>query len=236
MRPASETNESPQAFWLKNLGHANGYNRWVFEQTNAHLGRKVLEVGCGTGTFTSLLAASGRHVVALDIEPDFVAETRRATADMPNVEARVGDIMTEALPAEFDSIFMLDVLEHIEDDLKILQMLKSSLISGGQIVLKVPAFPSLYGPMDQSIGHFRRYSKRSLEQVLLKAGFASSQFWYFNCAGMLGWWLNGKLLQRQTPPASQVELFERVLPLVRAVDFFARPFAGLSIFAVARAP
>jgi SAM-dependent methyltransferase len=229
-------NMEPQGFWLDNLGRAEGYNSWVLDQAAPHLGRRVLEVGCGSGTFTRLLADRGVAVTGMDIEERFVAAARRATQGCANVDLRVGDICAQDWDGEFDSVIMLDVLEHLDNDRQMLDRLHRALTPGGRIIVKVPAFAWLNGTLDAAVGHRRRYTKAGLRAHLEAAGFDSIRSWYFNVAGIPGWWLNGTVLKRTVPPAGQLALFERLMPLVKAADLFARPFAGISVFAVGTRP
>lgn len=225
--------QSPQAFWLENLDRAGAYIDWVFEETRPFLGRSILEVGCGTGTYTALLGGLGARVVAMDLEDDFVRTARSAVAAFPRVEVRQGDATAQQWEQGFDTVVMLDVLEHLGDDRTMLRRLAETLEPGGRIVLKVPAFSWLHGTLDDAVGHFRRYERAGLSTLLLDSGFVRPKAWYFNAAAVPGWWLNGKLLRRTTPPASQLRLMDRLVPIMRAVDRVTRPIGGLSLFAVA---
>ena len=224
----------PQAFWLDALGKADAFTTWVFEQARPHLGRSVLEIGCGSGTYTRLLAASAATVQAVEIDERFVAEAQAATRGLDNVTVRKADAAKERYQQEFDTVLMLDVLEHIEDDRTLLRNLAEALRPEGRLILKVPAFPWLFGTMDQAVGHHRRYTREDLAARLVDSGFHEPEMWYFNAAAIPGWWLNGVVLKRVTPPASQLTWFERVLPVVKTIDRVVRPLMGLSLFAVAR--
>lgn len=227
------TQQSPQAFWLEHLDGAGAYVDWVFEEARPHLGQRILEVGCGTGTYTAMLGGLGAHVLALDIDERFVSAAQKVVAHFPNVEVRQGDITQGSWKGGFDTVVMFDVLEHLSDDAGMLRQLATALRPGGRLILKVPAFAWLHGTMDAAVGHYRRYEKQALADLLRQSGFADPKTWYFNAVALPGWWLNGKLLGRATPPAGQLALMDRLVPLMRAVDRVARPLVGLSLFAVA---
>jgi SAM-dependent methyltransferase len=230
------TQQSPQAFWLENLDGADRYVDWVFDETRPYLGRHILEIGCGTGTYTAMLGATGARVVAMDLDEEFVRAARAATAHLGNVEVRQGDVTLQRWETGFDTIVMFDVLEHLRDDTAMLQGLRDALRPGGRLILKVPAFRWLHGSLDEAVGHYRRYNRRSLGALLSDVGFARSNAWYFNAVAVPGWWLNGRLLRRATPPAGQLKLMNRLVPVMRAVDKVTRPVVGLSLFAVAERP
>ncbi len=220
--------------WLDRLQPAGAYNRWIFSQIEAHLGRQVLEVGCGTGAFTTMLAAPGRVVHAIDIDADRVAAAREATSKLDEVHVEESDIAAAEWRERFDTVVMLDVLEHIEDDLTILGRLHDALVSGGKLVVKVPAMPALYGAADRAVGHHRRYTRRGLDRAVREAGFSDIEVWHFNAVGTVGWWINGRLLGRAGPPAEQIRAFDAMVPLLRRIDLLARAGIGLSLFAVAK--
>lgn len=226
--------ESAQAQWLDQLSTATHYNQWIFSQLQPHLQGRVLEVGCGTGNFTTLLAASCSEVVAVDLNPVFVQRAIARLKSQPHVSIRVADATTQPWPQAFDTIILLDVLEHIDDDVSLLRRLRHSLTANGQLMLKVPAIAALYNGLDQAVGHHRRYSRQTLQTVLSQAGFATSELWSFNLAGIPGWWLNGSVLQRQAPPGQQVGWFDRCVPLFQAIESRLACPLGLSLFAVAR--
>ena len=219
-----------QTFWLDTLKHANRYNGWIFSQIRPYLGQEVLEVGCGSGNFTPLLAQVCAKVVAVDLNQEYVELAQTRLKDYPGVEIVVADALK--MQWHTDTVIMLDVLEHIEDDVGMLRHLNSCLKPGGKLLVKVPALNYLYSPMDKAIGHYRRYGKRTLTEALEKAKFSQPFVWYFNMAGIPGWWLNG-VLGRTTPPSNQVDLFNKFVPLFRLMEARVKLPIGLSLFAVA---
>jgi SAM-dependent methyltransferase len=223
--------ESAQGFWLDELGEAKHFNSWVADLIAPGVHGNVLEIGCGTGNFTGLLARHANSVVAVDLDAEFIATARQRWTD-PRIGFHCCDATTEGWKAQFDTIVMLDVLEHLEDDVGFLQSLRRALRPGGRLVIKVPSGSWLYGTMDRAIGHYRRYSKKSLGLTLHNAGFCSRASFYFNRLGVLGWWLNGRVLKRLTPPAAQVKTIEKLVPILRQTErFFLFPF-GLSLIAI----
>ena len=224
---------APQTFWLETLKDSHQYNHWVFSQILPHLGREVLEVGCGNGNFTVLLSQHCPRVVAVDINEEYVLAAQTRLEGKPGVEVVQQDATKIQGDRIFDTIVMLDILEHIKNDVKVLRQLSCSLRPGGKLVIKVPALTCLYSPMDKAIGHYRRYTKKTLNQVFRKANFSKAVVWYFNLAAIPGWWLNGKVLGRTTPPSEQVSLFDKAVPFLRTVESWVEPPLGLSLFAVA---
>jgi 2-polyprenyl-3-methyl-5-hydroxy-6-metoxy-1,4-benzoquinol methylase len=234
--PMTQMNSQAQEFWLEQLGSTPAINDWYFSKFRNYLGAKILEIGCGVGTFSRLMGETGAEVLGLDISSDFVNVARQATSDIDQVKIELADVTTGNWNMEFDTVVALDVIEHIEDDTAMLESLFQALQPGGTAIIKVPAMQAIYGTLDEVVGHHRRYSANSITHVMSGAGFEGIQVKYFNVFGILGWWLNGSLLRRQTPPAGQVEMFERLLPVIRAVDYISPNYLGLSLVAIAQRP
>jgi SAM-dependent methyltransferase len=238
--PQVTTDTAVQEFWLQNLSKADAFTRWVLSEISPWLGQRVLEVGCGIGTYTAEMAVGARKIVAMDMERAFVDEAVRRLGQHPNVRLICGDATeADALKPNdeaFDTVVLLDVLEHIEDDVALLAGLRARLAPGGHLVLKVPAMPSLYSPMDEAIGHWRRYDKKVLIEVISRAGLEVVRVWAFNAAAVPGWWWNGRVRKLRSPPQEQVALYNRLVPVLRPLDRLARLFCGASLLAVARRP
>jgi SAM-dependent methyltransferase len=218
------------------MSRAVNYFAWQARLAIAPLGRRIVEVGCGIGNFTRLLA--GRDlVIGIDIEPACIAEHQARFASQPHIQSRVLDAMHPdflALQnAHPDSVVCLNVLEHIEDDLGTLRAFASILPPGGRAVLIVPAFMALYGPIDRHLGHYRRYTLSSFRETAEKAGFTPLTLRYMNTIGFFGWWVNAKILKRQEQSEGQIDLFDKYLvPLMDKLESLIPPPFGQSVFAV----
>jgi len=158
------------------LRQATNYHRWLFEQICPYVGRKVLEVGAGSGNMTAHLAALA-PVTALDVSATAIAFLRTRLAGVPNVSTLVADIGDEGAVQRlaglgFDTIVTSNVLEHIADDARAIAHAHAVLAprSGVALVI-VPAMPSIYGTLDEAAGHVRRYGRRDLVAKFAAAGF-----------------------------------------------------------------
>jgi SAM-dependent methyltransferase len=193
-----------------------------------------MEVGCGTGNLSVLIAQACRRLVAVDIDPDSIETARARLAGVAHAEVHCGDACApEALDfGRFDSIVMLDVLEHIEDDAHLLADLARLLKPGGRLIIKVPAGQWLYGTLDSAVGHYRRYTMAGLRETLGRAGLVEREQKYFNRTGTAGWWWHGRLRRRHVPPAGSIKAFDGLVPVIRwAERLMPLPF-GLSIISI----
>jgi SAM-dependent methyltransferase len=220
---------------LNQLSEVSRYNRWIYDQIAPALGRRVLEVGSGTGNITEFLLAAGREVVATDVVASYRDEVRERFRGRANLQ--VGSLNHAAPPQfvaqPFDTVVCLNVLEHIEDDRFALGQMRETLKPGGRLALLVPAHRLLHGAFDDAVGHYRRYSRRGLKEILERAGFAVESLKFFNAAAALPWFVNGRLLRRAYLPEGQVSLADRLVPLLRLEKFVGPPF-GISLVAIAR--
>ncbi|MDA0261214.1 MAG: class I SAM-dependent methyltransferase [Proteobacteria bacterium] len=228
--------DTVQSSWLASLQTATAYNRWILTSIEPHIRGRTLEIGCGSGTFTGHLAELADHVTAIDIDASFVEQARAANLGRANVTIDLVDATAANWPERFDTAVVLEVIEHIEDDGAVLKSVYRALAPGGRLVLKVPAGPAVFGNIDRAVGHHRRYARSKLVEVLNRSGFADIDCWHFNALGILGWWVNGKLLGRSMPPADQIKAFDILVPALRRIEQTLRPPIGLSLFAVASKP
>ena len=222
---------------LNQLAELDRYNHWIFEHISHALGRRVLEVGSGTGNITQFLCANGREVTATDVVASYRNELERLFGDNPNVRVRRFDLTAKApdpfIAEPFDSIVCLNVLEHIEDDLFALAQMRDSLAAGGKLALLVPAHRVLYGAFDRAVGHFRRYEKPELADKLKKTGFAVREMKFFSLVAALPWLINGRLLKRDYIPVGQANLANHLVPFLKLERLIGPP-CGLSLIAIAQ--
>lgn len=138
---------------------------------------------------------------------------------------------TSILIPSFASTF----LEHIEDELGALTAMHRLFNMGGHLCLFVPALPCLYGTLDVSFGHYRRYSKSHLEKLVKDAGFVIEKVKFFNLLGIATWLLMEKLLRWKTWGIYPTVANDRiVIPVMRRIETFWAPPFGQSLLLVAR--
>ncbi len=205
-----------------------------------HVGRRVIEIGCGLGNFTEYLLER-EQVVALDVVDDCLEHLRRRFPGRTNLETRCLDVQDpefrELRRHRPDTIVCLNVLEHVRDHELALQHMHEVLEPGGRAIFILPAFESLYGPIDRNLGHFRRYSKSNWSHVASASGFRVAQARYINSIGFIGWWLNAKVLKKNEQSEGQIALFDSVIvPPLSLVERAIEPPVGQSIFTVLEKP
>jgi SAM-dependent methyltransferase len=222
------------------MSRAENYFAWQSRLVTRELGRRVVEFGCGLGNFTGMLL-DREAVIAVDSNPDCIQRLIERYPGRDNLHAfacRAGSPAFSDL-ARFhpDSCVCLNALEHIRDDRQALDGMASILGPGGVVVLLVPAFPALYGPIDRNLGHYRRYSRRSIASLAAATSLRIRKVHYVNAAGFFGWWVNSRILRRRAQSEKQIEIFDRYLvPLLSRLEGMVTPPFGQSLLVVLEKP
>jgi len=225
---------------LETMSEAVRYQTHVFELLRPHVGSRVLEVGCGIGTMSRRLVDGAERLVCIEPNVNCAARAREVLDDDPRITLRVCHLeecsRTELQQQRFDTIVCVNVLEHIEDDIRALRLFHDVVApAGGRVVIFVPAVQAAYGPLDAALGHHRRYSKRSLGRAFSDAGLDLVTMKYTNPMGLLGWMYNAHISRATEHTREQIRLFERfVAPWALPLERLVSPPLGLSLFAVGR--
>ena len=160
---------------------------------------EVLEVGCGAGALLGELADRGMTCTALESSAQARGVAKRMNETRRGIEIHSAPAANWS--AAFDLVIALEVLEHIEDDAAILRLWRGWLRPGGRVLLSVPARSSRWSATDTWAGHFRRYERPGLLNLLERQGFAvehheCSGFPLSNLTEKLRGWRHGRLLRR----------------------------------------
>jgi len=209
----------PQAYQyeggeLEVFEHATNWKSYFNAHLRDYLRGRVLEVGSGLGATTRLLC-DGRQDEWTCLEPDpaLADGMRQRLAEKPMpIPVKVQVATLADLPADdlFDTILYIDVLEHIEDDRQEMQRAAAHLKPGGRVLVLAPAHQCLYTPFDEAIGHYRRYSARSLRAVRPHS-LNPERIFYLDSVGLLASLANRLLLRSAQPSLRQVLFWDRVL-------------------------
>ena len=204
-------------------------------------GARVLEVGCGTGHNLAMLGKFG-ELDASELDSSARAlSTKRLGREVK--EAKLPDLSMFKRNS-YDLIALLDVLEHVPDDLGSLRAIHRRLKPGGALLLTVPANPWMWSAHDAAHHHFRRYTSKQLEELFLRSGLEVELLSYFNTLLyplIAAARIVGKLLRRESSddklPGNAVNtVLNKIFGLEAAMlGRVPMPF-GVSLVAVVRRP
>lgn len=224
---------------LETLYSLYDYHHWIYTLMRSYVTGRVLEVGCGVGNMTQFLSLGGHTVVGIDPVARFIKRFDQRFGHMSHVSGKVAYLQDLPAPTEgkqFDTVVSCNVLEHIEDDVQAVSMMAKQLRPGGHIAIFVPAGPMALGLLDRELGHYRRYTVRSLRRVFFDAELQWVEGRYSNCLGLFGWWLNSVVLRRRRVPVKQAVLYNRLVPILSAIERMIKPPFGQSVIGIARRP
>lgn len=139
---------------------------------------RLLDAGCGTGQMTKLLERYG-EAVGLEIAPEAIAFAQKRGVENI-VQGSISDPPFAA--GSFDLVLSLDVIEHVDNDVHILNSLFEIVKPGGHLIVTVPAFESLWSEHDEINQHKRRYRVPQLREMMEDAGFDVTRITYCNSA------------------------------------------------------
>jgi len=213
-------------------------NKLVYEQLT---GSTVLDVGAGTGHFLNFV--SRQAFQGYGVEPDKkLIELSKKLYPKAKFELRCEPAHQISYNKKFDNITIIDVLEHIKKDKNTLLHLKKFLKTSGKLIIVVPAHKFLYGTRDKNMGHYRRYSKNGLIQLVKNCGLEILNIRHWNALGVLPYFIMEKIFKkplklqlRKKESSNQNEriisrfLYEWVEKVENKIDFHF----GLSLLCVA---
>lgn len=200
----------------------------------------VLEVGAGVGNNTGLLAALDVDRITC-VEPDpALAAQLEARLQLSRTADRCRIVVGKAaaLPAreQFDTIVYIDVLEHIEGDAAEMAIAANLLRAEGYLIVLAPAHNRLYTRFDTTVGHFRRYDRKSLDAVVPRA-LRRVKFAYLDSFGMIVSGANKLFLKQSMPTPTQLRFWDSVLVRAsRVADRLLRFRVGKTVVGIWQKP
>lgn len=222
---------------LDAMAQARNYCHWILRYFSPYLGPNIVEIGAGAGTFSQLLLdqPATTHLVLFESAANLCPVLRKRFGDQDDrVSLHCSTFNPSVLVQGPDSVVLVNVLEHVYEDQRLLLEIHESLRKGGSLLLFVPGFQWNYGSLDEAFGHHRRYGKSELRQKIERAGFQMKELRYVNFMGMASWFLAGKLLRQTTISSSQVRWYDRwIIPWSFAIEHICPPWIGQSLLAVA---
>lgn len=214
---------------LEAMKKATRYNNYLVELIRKFAtGDRIVDHGAGAGTFARLVSEGGAKVVCMEPDVDLRNEL---SASGFEVAATLAEIAEESV----DYAYTLNVLEHIRDDGEAITELHRCLKPGGKLLVYVPAFQVLYSQMDEHVGHFRRYRRGPLAQLLSSAGFDVKAARYVDSLGFVATLVYKLIGDRSgnVSPGSVAFYDSVVFPVSRIIDFLTFGSFGKNLMAVA---
>jgi SAM-dependent methyltransferase len=227
---------------LEALADIPNYQRWILDKFPVSPRGRVLEIGAGIGNLARHYVDRVDETVLL--EPALNLRGRLETAFQGRSSVRVVSALLEQVtgrtvdgvnfePATFDTILLINVLEHVDDDRAMLGRIQSLLRPGGSLLLFVPALPWLYGSLDELVQHKRRYTREGLRAVVASANLEIRFLRYFDVLGVLPWFVAGRVLKRRQFDELAARLYDRTaVPIGIQMERHFAPPLGKNLICV----
>ena len=222
---------------LEAMSFAQNYHQWILEIFLPYLGKDVAEIGAGKGNFSDFLLDSNlENLVAFEPSENMYPELEKKYKQVAHVETvnALFESRTSDFYNAFDSICYTNVLEHIENDSEALSHAHNCLRKNGYLLIFVPALTFLFSKMDKTLGHYRRYSKKNLFNLVSEQGFSIIKINYFDLVGIVPWYIAFVLFKR-TINNSNVKYYDRfVIPFMKKIETIFPPPIGKNLVLIAR--
>jgi SAM-dependent methyltransferase len=222
------------------ISNANRFNRWMFDTIRPFLKGEILEVGSGIGNISQFAVSSQMQITLSDFSPFYKEQLEQKYGKTPNVRGITSiDLQHphfaqayERYRQRFDTIFMLNVIEHLQDDVQAVKNCGELLQPGGHLITLAPAYQFLFCRLDRELGHFRRYTTKTLALTVEAGGMSVIKKSYFNFLGTAGWLVSGKILRSKGLGSSEMKAFNGLVPFAKFIDRLVAQKAGLSAIVI----
>ncbi|PKP49330.1 MAG: hypothetical protein CVT92_15290 [Bacteroidetes bacterium HGW-Bacteroidetes-1] len=229
---------------LKDLELSN-YRKYQFDLIGDLIGKNILEVGSGDRSFTNQIVKNSLGIERIvSIEPsNTLLLAYKDKYNLPDYVTITNDNLFDLTPESyglFDTIILIHVLEHIENDRDALTHLHSLLQPGGKVLIEVPAMKSLFSVHDKMLGHYRRYNKTNFIKMVDPELYQTKDLWYQDAIGMIGSFIFFKLKKTELKSEKGIGLIKNqgmlydkyIIPIEKFYEKFIRLPFGLSITGV----
>jgi len=224
------------------ISDAGRLNQWMYDTIKPHCKGKILEIGSGVGNISQFFLKDGCPLMLSDIRQGycdrlgakFSAEKSLQGIQLMDLTDPAFDTKFKQLFNSFDTVFALNVVEHIYDDNLALANCRKLLKDGGNLVILVPSYQFLFNGIDESLDHYRRYNKKTLSDLFLKNNYTIQSKQYFNFMGIFAWFISGKLQKNDSIPGGQMRLYNMLVPIFKIIDILVLRTWGLSTIVVGR--
>ena|SRR3990167_6131652 len=138
---------------------------------------RVLDIGCGAGQISFFLASQQHEVTGIDISKKAIESCLKSKKKfrINNITFKSGDITSIKMKRKFDLVIMSELIEHIENDEKLLTEVRKILSPRGKILITTPSKKAplyrlgLLKEFDKRVGHIRRYDEKTLLNLIDKS-------------------------------------------------------------------
>ncbi|MBU0975328.1 MAG: class I SAM-dependent methyltransferase [Patescibacteria group bacterium] len=223
---------------LEAMSYATRYYQWILKECLPFIQGDIVEIGAGSGTFTRILLENKfSNITAVEPSKNMFELLKQNTSKFKRIQIFNNYLsqITKNLNSNTETFFYINVLEHIENDKKEIDLVYKTLKPQGHVCIFVPALQQLYSSFDRKIEHHRRYHKRQLERILKSVGFKIEKSKYMDMPGVLVWWTSFCLFRRKILSPSMARLYDNLaIPVIRRFEKLISPPLGKNLLIVGK--
>ena len=216
---------------LEIFDKANFWRNYLYLCIKKFIGKKVLEVGAGIGSFSKIYINKDIDATLSEIDDFNYQSLKGSFNSIKNV--KISNKLIENVNERFDTILYLSVLEHIEEDKKEINNALAKLQINGHLIICVPAHNYMYSNFDKEIGHFRRYKKTFFNNLNLKNAVLKKNY-FIDSFGYLLYFFNKIIFSKEVYPSKfKVFIWDKIfIPITYIIDFITFYKLGKNIVCV----
>jgi 2-polyprenyl-3-methyl-5-hydroxy-6-metoxy-1,4-benzoquinol methylase len=220
----------------------SNYRKYQYELISKHIGENILEVGSGDRSFTNQIRQHTKQferIVSIEPSVTLFEIHEKKYKFPPNISFDLMDLFNVEINTYglFDTAIFVHVLEHIEQDHEALNKVHELLLPNGKVLIEVPALPFLFSVHDEMLGHYRRYNKKTIRELVDLDKYIIKDLWYQDIIGMLGSLYFFKIKSTRLASTAGLELVKNqgnvydryVIPFESFIEKLVRFPVGLSL-------
>jgi 2-polyprenyl-3-methyl-5-hydroxy-6-metoxy-1,4-benzoquinol methylase len=227
---------------LEALSEADKLNEWMFKTIRPFCEGPILEIGSGIGNISQFFLKDGFDITLTDLRPEYCNLLKNKFENNKNVIAiKQVDLIDPEFEIKFSdqlekyqTVYALNVVEHIENHSLALDNCYKLLKKGGNLIILVPAYQFLFNSFDEELGHFRRYTSGTLSSLFKSSKFNIIHKQYFNLAATFGWFFYGKVLNKKILPKGPINTYNKLVPIFKLIDKIVFNRIGNSVIIVGK--
>ena len=222
-------NEELDIAALESVSIADNYNEYIKNifVLNIDNTQNILDFGAGYGLITKKLDELGFNILAVE-------KNKKAIKELNKKNIKTYKKINE-VEESIDCIISLNVLEHIEDENRVVSDLYNLLPKGGKLILYLPASMIVWTKLDEMVNHKRRYRKRSLEDLLISNNFFIKQIYYLDFIGWIVLLISKFLRINLSFNKKTIKFYDKyIFKPFRFLDIFTKHIIGKNLFVVAK--
>ena len=216
---------------LELFDKANVWRTYLYFFIKKFIGKKVLEVGAGIGSFSKIYLKRDKEIVLSEIDEFNFTTIKRKFEKYSNILSI--NKLTKDIKGSFDTIMYLSVLEHIDEDKKEIIEAINKLEDYGHLIICVPAHNYMYSNFDREIGHHRRYEIDFFKNLKLIDAKIKKTYFIDSCGYFL-YFLNKLIFKKEVYPTKlKIFVWDKIfVPISIILDFFLFYKIGKNIICI----